>query len=89
MEYITKFAEGFMSLFQTGAETFISWMTGIVPANADGRHEYVDCFLRRRTRDQSGTFIFKKSFHSLFAFTFPICLYVRKPNVVYYGSLFT
>ena len=31
MEYITKFAEGFMSLFQTGAETFISWMTGIVP----------------------------------------------------------
>lgn len=31
MDYITKFAEGFMSLFQTGAETFISWMTGIVP----------------------------------------------------------
>ncbi|MDH6363239.1 PTS system glucitol/sorbitol-specific IIC component [Enterococcus sp. PF1-24] len=31
MEFITKFAEGFMKLFQTGAETFISWMTGIVP----------------------------------------------------------
>ena len=31
MSYITKFAEGFMHLFQTGAETFISWMTGIVP----------------------------------------------------------
>lgn len=31
MNYITKFAEGFMSLFQTGAEVFISWMTGIVP----------------------------------------------------------
>lgn len=31
MQYITKFAEGFMGLFQTGAETFISWMTGIVP----------------------------------------------------------
>ena len=31
MDYITKFAEGFMHLFQTGAETFISWMTGIVP----------------------------------------------------------
>ena len=28
---ITKFAERFMRLFQTGAETFISWMTGIVP----------------------------------------------------------
>ncbi|HHJ3454668.1 TPA: PTS glucitol/sorbitol transporter subunit IIC [Enterococcus faecium] len=31
MDIITKFAEGFMRLFQTGAETFISWMTGIVP----------------------------------------------------------
>lgn len=31
MQFITKFAEGFMGLFQTGAETFISWMTGIVP----------------------------------------------------------
>ena len=31
METITNFAEGFMNLFQTGAETFISWMTGIVP----------------------------------------------------------
>lgn len=31
MDYIIKFAEGFMNLFQTGAATFISWMTGIVP----------------------------------------------------------
>ncbi|NBA61335.1 MULTISPECIES: PTS glucitol/sorbitol transporter subunit IIC [Enterococcus] len=31
MEYITKFAEGFIGLFETGAETFVSWMTGIVP----------------------------------------------------------
>lgn len=31
MDYIVKFAEGFMGLFQTGAETFISWMTSIVP----------------------------------------------------------
>ena len=31
MTVITQFAEGFMNLFQTGAETFISWMTGIVP----------------------------------------------------------
>lgn len=31
MDYVIKFAEGFMSLFQSGAETFISWMTGIVP----------------------------------------------------------
>ncbi|ELB41733.1 PTS system, glucitol/sorbitol-specific, IIC component [Enterococcus faecium EnGen0024] len=31
MDIITKFAERFMRLFQTGAETFISWMTGIVP----------------------------------------------------------
>ncbi|VTS13582.1 PTS system glucitol/sorbitol-specific transporter subunit IIC2 [Streptococcus pseudoporcinus] len=31
MDYITRFAEGFMKLFQLGGETFISWMTGIVP----------------------------------------------------------
>lgn len=31
MEYITAFAEGFMGLFQSGAQTFIGWMTSIVP----------------------------------------------------------
>lgn len=31
MDYITKFAEGFMKLFQLDGDTFISWMTGIVP----------------------------------------------------------
>ncbi|HEL0742785.1 TPA: PTS glucitol/sorbitol transporter subunit IIC [Streptococcus equi subsp. zooepidemicus] len=31
MEMITRFAEGFMKLFQLGGETFVSWMTGIVP----------------------------------------------------------
>lgn len=31
MELIINFATGFMNLFETGAVTFISWMTGIVP----------------------------------------------------------
>lgn len=31
MDYITTFAEGFMNLFQIGADTFISWVTGIIP----------------------------------------------------------
>lgn len=31
MDYIIKFAEGFMNLFNTGATTFIGWMTSIVP----------------------------------------------------------
>lgn len=31
MDFLIHFAEGFMNLFQTGAKTFISWMTGIVP----------------------------------------------------------
>lgn len=31
MDYIIKFAEGFMNLFNTGAATFIGWMTSIVP----------------------------------------------------------
>lgn len=31
MGYITRFAEGFMKLFQLAGETFLSWMTGIVP----------------------------------------------------------
>lgn len=31
MEFIVKFAEGFINLFQTGADTFIEWMGSIVP----------------------------------------------------------
>ncbi|WP_053218243.1 PTS glucitol/sorbitol transporter subunit IIC [Virgibacillus senegalensis] len=31
MDYIVNFAEGFINLFQTGADTFIDWMTSIVP----------------------------------------------------------
>lgn len=31
MNFIIKFAEGFMNLFQTGADVFISWVTGIIP----------------------------------------------------------
>ncbi|WP_165212151.1 PTS glucitol/sorbitol transporter subunit IIC [Streptococcus tangpeifui] len=31
MNYVTKFAEGFMKLFQSGGDTFMSWMTSIVP----------------------------------------------------------
>lgn len=31
MEFIVRFAEGFMSLFQAGADVFIGWMGSIVP----------------------------------------------------------
>ncbi|MEG1410445.1 PTS glucitol/sorbitol transporter subunit IIC, partial [Clostridium sp.] len=31
MDAIINFAEGFMGLFQLGAETFTGWVTGIVP----------------------------------------------------------
>ncbi|PRX40420.1 PTS system glucitol/sorbitol-specific IIC component [Planifilum fimeticola] len=31
MDFLVKAAEVFMNLFQTGAKTFISWMTDIVP----------------------------------------------------------
>lgn len=31
MEYVVKFAEAFIKLFQTGADTFIDWMGTIVP----------------------------------------------------------
>ncbi|MDO5145826.1 MAG: glucitol/sorbitol-specific PTS transporter subunit IIC [Eubacteriales bacterium] len=31
MDMIVKFAEGFMGLFDSGAETFVSWVTGIIP----------------------------------------------------------
>lgn len=31
MDIVVKFAEGFISLFQSGADTFIDWMTSIVP----------------------------------------------------------
>lgn len=31
MNFLVNFAEGFMNLFQTGADVFISWMGSIVP----------------------------------------------------------
>lgn len=31
MELITNLAQGFMSLFTAGGETFMSWVTGIIP----------------------------------------------------------
>lgn len=31
MDIIVSIAEGFMGLFDSGAETFVSWVTGIVP----------------------------------------------------------
>ncbi len=31
MEFVTKLAEGFMSLFTAGGETFAGWVTGIIP----------------------------------------------------------
>ncbi|AVD55107.1 PTS glucitol/sorbitol transporter subunit IIC [Heyndrickxia coagulans] len=31
MDILVHFAQGFMSLFQTGAKTFVSWMKDIVP----------------------------------------------------------
>lgn len=31
MEFITSLAQGFMSLFTAGGETFMGWVTGIIP----------------------------------------------------------
>ena len=31
MDLIVSFAEGFMNLFTVGADTFVSWVSGIVP----------------------------------------------------------
>lgn len=31
MDFVIEIADGFMSLFKTGGDTFVSWMTGIVP----------------------------------------------------------
>ncbi len=31
MDFVVKLAEGFIKLFQTGADTFIDWMSSIVP----------------------------------------------------------
>ena len=75
MSYITKFAEGFMHLFQTGAETFISWMTGIVPV-------LLMLMVAMHTFCQ-------KSCYAVFSAAFFIRVYVRQSNVLYDGTIFT
>ena len=31
MEFLTKLAEGFIGLFNAGGQTFVGWVTGIIP----------------------------------------------------------
>ena len=72
MSYITKFAEGFMHLFQTGAETFISWMTGIVPVvlMLMVAMNTFNCFSRRRKSNQSSQTFCQKSCYAVFSAAF-------------------
>ena len=71
MSYITKFAEGFMHLFQTGAETFISWMTGIVPVVLMLMVAMnFNCFSRRRKSNQSSQTFCQKSCYAVFSAAF-------------------
>ena len=31
MDFISDFAQGFMALFKAGGETFVGWVSGIIP----------------------------------------------------------
>lgn len=90
MSYITKFAEGFMHLFQTGAETFISWMTGIVPVvlMLMVAMNTLIAFLGEE-RVTKVAKLSAKSCYAIFSAAFFIRFYVRQSNVLYDGTIFT
>lgn len=90
MSYITKFAEGFMHLFQTGAETFISWMTGIVPVvlMLMVAMNTLIAFLGEE-RVTKVAKLSAKNPVTRYLVAFFIRFYVRQSNVLYDGSIFT
>ena len=91
MSYITKFAEGFMHLFQTGAETFISWMTGIVPVvlMLMVAMNTLIAFLGEERVTKVAKLSAKNPVNAVFSVAFFIRFYVRQSNVLYDGSIFT
>ena len=80
MNYISKFAEGFMHLFQLGGETFISWMTGIVPVVLMLLVAMNNCFLGRRTRKSYCSGFNKESGKPLYDTSIYICFCARQSN---------
>ena len=90
MSYITKFAEGFMHLFQTGAETFISWMTGIVPVvlMLMVAMNTLIAFLGEERVTKVAKLSAKNPVTRYLVLPF-IRFYVRQSNVLYDGTIFT
>lgn len=90
MSYITKFAEGFMHLFQTGAETFISWMTGIVPVvlMLMVAMNTLIAFLGEERVTKVAKLSAKNPVTRYLVLPF-YPLYVRQSNVLYDGTIFT
>lgn len=78
MDYIIKFAEGFRNLFDTGAETFISWMTGIVPVVLlllVAMNTIIQLIGENRINRLAG--FFQKSIIKIFSFAIIRDIYVR------------
>ena len=85
MNIIIKGASGFMGLFDTGAETFVSWVSGIVPKVllllilmntiiALIGQERVNKFAKFRKRNPC-----------IWSITIYFSIYVRKPNGIING----
>ena len=84
MKYITAFASGFMGLFQTGAKTFIGWMSSIVPVVLL-LLVLMNTIIAYLGEERAS--IFAKCVNSLYDFAIFISVYVRQSDVIYHGTV--
>lgn len=87
MNIIIKGASGFMGLFDTGAETFVSWVSGIVPKvllllilmNT------IIALIGQERVNKFAKIMFRKRNPCIWSITIYFSIYVRKPNGIING----
>ena len=80
MNIIIKGASGFMGLFDTGAETFVSWVSGIVP-----KVLLLLILMNTIIALIGQESMFRKRNPCIWSITIYFSIYVRKPNGIING----
>lgn len=68
MDFISDFVQGFMALFQAGGETFVGWVTGIIPM-VTCLMTTIDSIIELIEKKQVGSFIKKLTRFTIVRYT--------------------